>query len=103
MPVGRASLLVAFSLFVFPARASAEGAWVLVVGGKVRIASFETRSPCMDEAKRNIMKVPAVPGHEPESTDSSWSVLAPRMVGGASEFRYDCLPDTIAPRGPTGK
>ena len=96
-------LLTALCLLAMATSASAEGAWVLVVSGKVRIASFETRSQCMDEAKRNIMKVPAVPGHKPESTDSSWSVLAPRMVGGASEFRYDCLPDTLAPRGPKGK
>ena len=97
------SLLVLVCLLAPATSASAEGAWVLVVGGKVRIASFETRSQCMDEAKRNIMKVPPVPGHEPESTDSSWSVLAPRMVGGASGFRYDCLPDTVDPRGPKGK
>jgi hypothetical protein len=96
-------LLAILCLLALATSASAEGAWVLVVGGKVRIASFETRSQCMDEAKRNIMKVPGVPGHKPESTDSSWSVLAPRMVGGASEFRYDCLLDTVDPRGPKGK
>ena len=75
---------------------------MLLVNGKARIASFETLSQCMDEAKRNIMKVPQVPGHKPESTDSSWSVLAPLLVGGASEVRYDCLADTVDPRGPKG-
>jgi hypothetical protein len=52
------------------------------------------------EAKRNIMKVPAVPGHTSESSDSSWSVLAPLLIGGASEFSVQSLPDTVDPRGP---
>jgi hypothetical protein len=47
--------------------------------------------------------VPAVPGHKPESTESSWSVLAPLLIGGASEVRYDFVPDTVDTRGPKGK
>jgi hypothetical protein len=82
--------------------ASAECAWVLWLNRKERITSFETRDTCMAEAKRNIMKFPTVPGHAPESSDSSWSVLAPLLVGGASVLRYDCLPNTIDPRGPKG-
>ena len=75
-------------------------AWVLWANRKERIATFETLGQCMDEAKRNIMKVPAVAGHHPEPSESSWSVLAPRLIGGVSLFRYDCLPKTADPRRP---
>jgi len=94
-----AATLVVLTLASF---VSAERAWLLQVNGKARIASFATLNECMDEAKRNIMKVPAVPGHKPESTESSWSVLAPLLVGGASELRYDCVPDTVDSRVPNG-
>jgi len=81
------------------AMAHGEPAWVLSANGKATIATFATKSQCMEEAKRNIMKFPAVPGHKPESSDSSWWVLAPLLAGGSSVFRYDCLPDTMDPRG----
>jgi hypothetical protein len=83
--------------------ASADCAWVLWLNRKERIAAFETLGTCMDEAKRNIMKVPPVPGHKPESSGSSWSVLAPLLVGGSSPLGYDCLPDTVDTLGPKAK
>ena len=103
MRLRRASVIAALSLLGRAATASAEGAWVLWANGKESIAEFASKSLCMDEAKRNIVKFPAVPGHLPESGDTSWSVLAPRLAGGASIFRYDCLPDSVDPRGPKGK
>jgi len=75
---------------------SAGGGWTLWLDGK-RIAHFEMKDACMAEAKRNIMKFPVVPGHKPESSESSWSVLAPRLAGGASVVRYDCLHTKTAP------
>jgi len=82
--------------------AFAIGGWALWLNGK-QIAQFETKAACMAEAKRNIMKVPAVPGHKPESSDSSWSVLAPLLAGGASVVRYDCLIDAETPPGVKGQ
>ena len=98
-----ASVIAALSLLAWTATASAECAWVLWANHKEKIAEFATPSECMVEAKRNIMKFPTVPGHHPESGDTSWSVLSPLLTGGASVFRYDCLPDTVDPRGPKGK
>ena len=93
-----ASVIAVLSLLAPAATASAESSWVLWANRKERIAEFATQGQCMDEAKRNIMKFPTVPGHYPESSDTSWSVLAPLLTGGASVFRYDCLPDTVDPR-----
>ena len=103
MQLGRASVIATLSLLAWTATVSAEGAWVLWANSKERIAEFATQGQCMDAAKRNIMKFPTVPGHYPESSDTSWSVLAPLRTGGASVFRYDCLPDTVDPRGVKAK
>jgi len=100
MRLRRASGIATLSLLAWTATAGAECAWVLWANHKEKIAEFATPSECMVEAKRNIMKFPTVPGHHPESGDTSWSVLAPLLTGGASVFRYDCLPDTVDPRGP---
>src|SRR5215813_7878 len=101
MRLRRASVIAGLFLLAWAATARAE--WVLWANHKERIAEFATPSECMVEAKRNIMKFPTVPGHHPESEDTSWSVLAPLLTGGASVFRYDCLPDTVDPRGAKGK
>lgn len=86
-------LVVTLCLLALATSASAETAWVLWANGKDRIAAFETLGTCMDEAKRNIVKFP-------ESSDSSWSVLALRLAGGSSVFRYECVPDSVDdPRG----
>jgi len=102
MRLRRASVIVSLFLLAWAATAHTDGAWMLSANGKEKIATFATKSQCMEEAKRNIMKFPAVPGHKPESSESSWSVLAPLLTGGSSVFRYDCLPDTVDPRGPKG-
>jgi len=92
-------LIVACYLLTSAAITSVESSWVLWANRNQKIATFADLRDCMNEAKRNIMKFPAVPGHKPESSDSSWSVLAPLLTGGTSVFRYDCLPDTVDPRG----
>lgn len=85
---------------LFATDAGADEAWILWLNGKARIAPFDSLSRCMDEAKWKIMTVPAVPGHEPESSAASWSVVALLLSGGASTVRYDCLPETLDPREP---
>jgi len=85
-------------LMLFVTRAGAEDAWILWLNGKARIAPFASFSRCMEEAKWKITNVPAVPGHTPESSGASWSVLALLLGGGTSMVRYDCLPETLDPR-----
>ena len=94
----RASLLVALSLLTSAATAYAECAWVLwqYDGGQwTTLAASHLRTECDRDRVRNYdLEQPPPPGI---------GTMIKGKDGKNFYMRFDCLPDTVDPRGPKGK
>jgi len=99
----RASVLAAFSLLASAATAYAECAWILWRlkdrdTSYVPTASFDARGPCID----NLVSL-ALSAEEKGSLLFKGAGYVRYKSEDGSVTQVHCFPDTVDPRGPTGR
>jgi hypothetical protein len=98
----RAVLFVALYMFASAATAYAECAWVLweiAQSGTSIIDAVGTRAECEDRLEAHMKQVNA----KRTVDDGSRATAYARIDGVTDRIKYQCLPDTVDPRGPKGK